>query len=115
MANAQSKLTADQLQLLKRKLEGERKRILGVLGAAGVTPASASPEERSEFEETAQRTAEENDQLEIAERERVLLAEVERALEKLRSGNFGVDEETGESIPYERLVAIPWARRRVDE
>jgi len=115
VANAQSKLTVDQLQLLKRKLEGERKRILGLLEDAGVMPALRSPEELSEFEEAAQRTAEENDQLEIAERERALLAEVERALEKLRSGNYGVDEGTGESIPYERLVAIPWARRRVDE
>ena len=115
MADVQPKLTMDQLELLRRRLEEERRRILSVLEASALMPSSASGEERSEVEETAQRRTEERDQLEIAERERALLADVERALEKLRTGGYGVDEETGECIPYERLVAIPWARRRVEK
>ncbi len=111
MPNAERRLTDDQLKVLRRKLEEERSRILTVLRAP---PPRAADEEQIEFEESAQRTAEQNDQLEIAERERALLVEVERALEKLRAGSYGTDEDTGEPIPYERLAAIPWARGRAD-
>jgi DnaK suppressor protein len=114
MANAEPTLTKAQLDLLRRRLEEERTRILAVLRTATATVSGASEEERSEFEEAAQRTAEQNDQLDIRERERALLAEVERALEKLRAGTYGADERTGEPIPYERLAAIPWARGRAE-
>jgi RNA polymerase-binding transcription factor DksA len=63
----------------------------------------------------AQRTTEQDDRVEIADRERALLAEVERALDKLRAGTYGRDEWTGQRIPYDRLIAIPWARRAADE
>ena len=38
------------------------------------------------------------------------LAEVEAALERLRRGAYGVCEETGKTIPDERLRAVPWTR-----
>jgi len=110
MPSVESRLTKEQLEVLRRKLEDERSRILMVLRAPAVT--LASEEERSEVEEIAQRSTEQRDQLEIASRERALLAEVERALERLRSGRYGLDETTGEPIPYERLLAVPWARVR---
>lgn len=112
MANAERRLTKEHLEALRRRLEEERSRIVTVLRAS--TATAVSDEERSEFEETAQRTAEQRDQLEVGERERALLADVERALEKLRTGTYGLDETTGEPIPYERLAAIPWARGRAD-
>ena len=112
MANAERRLTQDQLELLRRKLEEERRRIVTLLRGPAATVASDG--ELSEYEENAQRSAERSDQLEIAERERLLLAEVERALERLRAGTYGVDEETGDPIPYERLSAIPWARGSAD-
>jgi DnaK suppressor protein len=108
MARAERGLTKDQLETLRRRLEDERRRIVGVLQASEAN--APSDEERSEFEETAQRSQEASDQLEIAERERALLADVERALAKLRSGTYGFDEKTGDPIPYERLAAVPWAR-----
>ncbi len=37
-------------------------------------------------------------------------AEVDRALERLAAGTFGICEECGAPIPEERLEAIPWAR-----
>jgi RNA polymerase-binding transcription factor len=109
VAKTEPTLTKDQLELLRRRLEEERSRILTVLRA----PAG-SDEERSELEETAQRATEQSDRLRLIERERELLADVERALAKLRDGRYGIDEETGEPIPYARLAAIPWARGRAD-
>jgi len=111
MAHAEQGLRKDQLDALRRRLEDERSRILAVLRA----PTAASYDERSEPEEMAQRTAEQNDRVEIADHERELLAEVDHALDKLRTGTYGVDELTGEPIAYERLAAIPWARGAADE
>jgi DnaK suppressor protein len=44
-----------------------------------------------------------------------MLTEIEAALQRLRRGNYGVCEESGEAIPRARLRAMPWARylRRV--
>ena len=103
--------TSDQREVLRRRLETERSRILSVLREPVATPPT---DEASEFEEVAQRAAEQEDRFDVAERERALLADVERALEKLRGGGYGIDERTGEPIPYERLAAVPWARGRVD-
>jgi DnaK suppressor protein len=112
MANAAPKLTRGQLDVIRRRLEEERNRILTVLREPTANLASDEPRE---LEETAQRTTEQSDQLEVAERERALLAEVERALAKLGAGTYGIDETTGDPIPYERLAAIPWARGRAAE
>ena len=106
-------LTPTQLETLRKRLEDERSRIVRVLRA---TPPPAPPEDTgAELEESAQRTTDRRRQLEIAEREQALLAEVERALAKLRAGTYGVSEKTGAPIPYERLAAVPWARHGVDE
>lgn len=110
MAHVESRLTKFQLEMLHRRLEEERSRILAVLS----TPATASYDERSEPEEMAQRTAEQDDRVEITDRERALLGEVERALEKFRTGTYGLDERTGQPISYERLAVIPWTRAAAD-
>ena len=39
----------------------------------------------------------------------VTLADVERALEKLQEGTYGICDSCGEPIGEERLEAIPWA------
>jgi DnaK suppressor protein len=115
MANPAGGLTKRQLEFLRKKLEEERTRILGVLRDVAGAPQPPPEDERSEFEETAQRAAEESDRLDLADRERALLADVERALAKIRTGDYGLDEKTGGPIPYERLAAVPWARGRLDE
>jgi DnaK suppressor protein len=107
-----STLTKGQLDELRRRLEVERARILRVLGSPAAAP---QPDQETELEEAAQRETERSRQLEVAARERALLADVERALAKLASGRYGLGEATGAPIPYERLVAVPWAREPVGE
>jgi DnaK suppressor protein len=107
-----SALTKGQLDELRRRLEEERARILRVLGAPAQAP---QPDQETELEEAAQRETERRQQLEIAARERALLADVDRALAKIASGRYGVGEATGDPIPYERLRAVPWAREPVGE
>ncbi len=43
-----------------------------------------------------------------------MLHEVNRALDRLAEGTFGLDEVTGEPIPVDRLRAIPWATMTVE-
>jgi len=108
-----STLTKAQLDGLRARLERERDRILRVLGSP---PArAAQPDQESEIEEAAQRETERSRGFEVEARERALLAEVERALAKLANGRYGVGESSGEPIPYERLLAVPWAREPVGE
>jgi DnaK suppressor protein len=106
------RLTKDQVEELQGRLEKERSRLLGVLRATG--PTAPQIDQMSEVEERAQRTAEQTHDLELEERERPLLAEVERALAKIPQGTYGLSETSGEPIPYRRLAAVPWARQDVE-
>jgi len=42
------------------------------------------------------------------------LREVEAALERMKTGDYGLCEECGAEIPFERLEAYPTARRDVE-
>jgi DnaK suppressor protein len=48
--------------------------------------------------------------LRLADKERKLLKEIDRALTKIEDGSYGVCEGTGEPIGLRRLEARPWAR-----
>ena len=43
------------------------------------------------------------------------IAEIDSALKRLTNGQYGVSELSGEPIPYERLLLVPWARSGVNE
>ncbi|MFN7685287.1 MAG: TraR/DksA family transcriptional regulator [Oligoflexia bacterium] len=46
----------------------------------------------------------------LQEQERRELASIDRALEKISSGEYGSCEDCGEEIPFKRLLAVPEAR-----
>lgn len=52
--------------------------------------------------------------LEVAERERALLKEIDNALAKFEEGTYGLCEDTGEPIEQGRLDAQPWTRYCVE-
>ncbi len=45
---------------------------------------------------------------------RAMVDEIDRALNKLDDGTYGICETCGAKIPKERLEAIPWAREQVE-
>jgi RNA polymerase-binding transcription factor len=51
----------------------------------------------------------------VADRLREELAAIERAEQRLEEGTYGRSVESGKPIPDERLEAIPWAERTVEE
>ena len=50
----------------------------------------------------------------LAELESRELARIEKALERMRNGTYGICEVTGKPIPLARLQALPYATTRVD-
>lgn len=69
------------------------------LETRGVDAAEAAREQR-EHELLWTELAKEEDQL----------FEIDCALQRIRDGVYGLCEETGHTIPPERLLAIPWTR-----
>ncbi len=111
-AHPDSQLTQRQVELLYQKLMTERERVIvgfdrhlqEALGEAGVMPDET---------DMAQRSTEQAYLIRFADKERKLLHEIERALEKMRSGEYGVCEGTDEPIGYKRLELRPWTRYSV--
>jgi DnaK suppressor protein len=50
----------------------------------------------------------------LLERDVLLLREIDRALAKMKDGEYGLCEGTGEPIGYSRLKLRPWARFSVE-
>jgi DnaK suppressor protein len=103
-----SDLTTEQAEELQRQLLEMRSRLLRghedhLDGGRFATEQVSEPEEAAAMD-TSQSTL-----MDLAENERILLAQVDRALEKLRNATYGVSEESGEPIGFDRLRAIPWA------
>lgn len=60
------------------------------------------------------RAIEEIRSVEMNQRLREHLLEIEFALSRIIDGTFGLCEETGETIEEERLMAIPWTRLSIE-
>ena len=50
-----------------------------------------------------------------ADLDRDTLAQIDRALERIEAGTYGVSEVSGRPIPIDRLEAVPYATTLVDE
>lgn len=61
----------------------------------------------------ASATTEQNLTFKLLDRDRKLLGEIEHALEKIKTGEYGFCEGTGEPIPKRRLEVRPWCRHSV--
>jgi DnaK suppressor protein len=97
------------------RLAEERSRIEQAL-------AELTHDEDDELSHVDQHTADEGSELFEEERDAGLaeglreeLAAVERAEQRLMQGTFGLSVESGEPIPDDRLEAMPWAERTVEE
>jgi DnaK suppressor protein len=111
-AHPDAHLTQEEVETLYEKLVAERERV--VVGfdrhlqeALGET--TVMPDET----DMAQRSTEQAYLIRFADKERKLLSEIEHALEKLRTGEYGVCEGTEEAIGYKRLELRPWTRYSV--
>ncbi|HEX8944816.1 MAG TPA: TraR/DksA C4-type zinc finger protein [Gemmatimonadaceae bacterium] len=113
-------LTATQRKILERRLRDERERALETLNRTLAERASASEQDRSgdltllPMHPADLGTDAIDTELDVSNATRISqeLAEIDAALERLYSApeRFGICEDTGDQIPFERLEIIPWAR-----
>ena len=117
-------LSEDQRAHLEHRLLDERARVVAALDRIGQSFAQTEQDAAGDLSKVPLHPADEGTdvfdrELDAAEETRLSreLAAIDAALERLyqRPEQFGRDERTHEEIPFERLDAIPWANRRVDE
>jgi DnaK suppressor protein len=113
-------LTATQRRHLARRLQEERARALRTLNATVDEHADADEQDRAgnlsamPFHPADLGTDTMQAELDASNATRVSreLAEIEAAIERLQKTptKYGICEDTGEDIPFDRLDLIPWAR-----
>jgi len=99
------KLTEFKLLLLK-----ERERILTNSRKTLENDLALNPDDLPDEADLA--SAEINQALimKLRDRERILLSNIDEALERIEEGSYGICEVTEEPIEEKRLKAIPWTR-----
>lgn len=109
-------LTAEQLTQLKKKLQDK----LGPLAQFQESVQEANPiNDPSRLVDNAEAGDEamEGDQIlqndVLSEESSEMIAEIRAALQRLQDGTYGMDEETGDPIPFARLNLVPEARTTV--
>jgi DnaK suppressor protein len=111
-ASPDAKLTKKQLQSLYERLREEQKRLTEGMGER-MSAAISDVDPLADELDIAQRHTEQANLMRFAEKERKLLVEIDRALNKMREGEYGVCEGTGEPIAVKRLELRPWTRYSV--
>jgi DnaK suppressor protein len=103
------------LATLRKALESRRAELTRAHGENLALGTRSEQEQFPDPMDAATRAEEEAERLGLAEKERALLNEIDRALAKIQQGTYGVSELSGRPIPIERLQAVPWARLTADE
>ena len=114
-AHPDADLSRDQLQTLHALLTGKRRELAAALEALNQQIVAKEDCSLVDTAEAASLREEVARAAGIAQQQEQTLAEIDGALRRLEQGRYGVSEVTGEPIPYERLLLIPWARSRPDD
>lgn len=93
---------------VRADLDAERDRLKAQI--ASLEPGSSVDSVDDNFADSGQVAAEQGENQALAAQLRTELEEVERALQKLDDGTYGVCETCGEPIAPARLEAMPAAR-----
>jgi DnaK suppressor protein len=118
MTQQQSRLSDDFIAEQRQRLEAMQRRLLGGEEDTIADERAQQEEhgfEAEEFEDAAQRTEQDvaNQALHDVNDQRI--ADIQRALEKIDEGTYGLSDESDEPIPQARLDAVPEAILTVDE
>jgi DnaK suppressor protein len=110
-------LTSEQLNHFRALLERERAEIQSRLNARSRELEETLPRDediRDEGDE-AKVVTDMEPILAETELDRDTLEKIDRALQRIEDGTYGISEVSGKPIPIERLEAVPWATTLVDE
>jgi RNA polymerase-binding protein DksA len=104
------------LEHFRRLLLERRRRILGTVQGMEEEALKASDQDFSvdHMADHGSDNFEQDFTLSLVESERRELVEIDRAIQRIEHGTYGICEGTGEPIPRPRLEAIPYARYSVE-
>lgn len=102
-------ITACRNSLIKKRSE-----LLNRLHALNINFIQSDRESGGDEIDMTIRQLEEHEYVINQHRLRDQIYEIELALARIESGNFGMCEETSEPIEIERLLAIPWTRLSIE-
>lgn len=108
-------LPSSQVDLFKKRLERLRVQLTHTL--EGTTQDVKRPDEATGYSQhQADQGTDDFDRtisLEVTHKEYEILRSIERALEKIDEGTYGICDVSGEPIPLARLEAVPYATMTV--
>jgi DnaK suppressor protein len=104
----------DELQVFRDLLLAERQKLLDKVQQA-VRSGNINLDKDEMYDEVdlASATVEQNLMFKLMDRDRKLMAEIDHAINKIGTGDYGYCEGTGEPIPKRRLEVRPWTRHSV--
>lgn len=111
-AHPDAKLSQKELGQLYAKLREERARVIGGF-EKHVQEALSDDDVLADEIDIAQRSTDQAWLFRFADKERKLLIEIDAAVEKMKSGEYGICEGTDEPIGFKRLELRPWTRYSV--
>lgn len=106
-------LKKEELEVLIKRLEEVRREILGDVQTAKRQSNEFGTDGTQDIGDLAAATYSRQVMMELGERERQRLREVEAAFGRIKNGTYGICEESDEPIPFTRLEAVPYARYTV--
>lgn len=108
-------LKKQEIAIFKQRLEELRRQVSRAL--QGTTKEVKEPDDSKGY---SQHSADEGTDdfvksinLQLSNKELSILRQIDRALEKINEGNYGICDLSGEEIPLKRLEALPYATMTV--
>lgn len=104
----------DELLLFREVLRREKSHIISTAKATMTSGSiTLDTNEMRDDVDLASINIEQDLTFRLLNRDRQRLSEIERALQKIKTGDYGYCEGTGDPIPKKRLELAPWTRHSV--
>ncbi len=103
-----------KIEKFKKMLLEQRTKVLNRSMARGTEAFRMNADDLVDENDHAAAVVQQGLNLEVQERDRQLLMEIDRALMKIETGSYGLCEDTEEPIDEARLEANPWTRYSVE-
>jgi DnaK suppressor protein len=110
-------LRNEDLQRFRQRLEAERAAVESRIAARtqDVQTTVRDEEGVGDRADEASLIRDREEAIEDVDLDRETLEQIDRALQRIEAGTYGVSEVSGKPIPIDRLEAIPYATTLVDE
>jgi len=110
-------LRSEDIRRFEQRLKADRDAIEARIAAnrQGVKETVRDEDGVGDIEDEADLIYEREAEIDENDRDRAELARINRALERVKQGTYGLSEVSGKPIPIERLEALPYATTLVGE